>query len=377
MDSLTDAYDKDLISDAIFFDFAKAFDRVPHQPLLYKLWVYGIRGNLHQWIKSFLENRSFKVKVGPELSFLGEIKSGVPQGSVLGPLLFLLYVNDLPEQLSVNCLLFADDLKIWSSNDPDGLQMDIDTVKRWSKDWGLPINDLKCAHMSFGGESGNGFYILEEDPPVVIPKAYFKRDLGVLLSESFSYTAHHEQVARKAFGVLRMIQRSFPRIARHDFQVLYGTYIRPCLEYANQVVASGLVKDANILERVQRKATKIVRGLHDLPYEQRLQILDLFPLETRRIRGDLIFTFSLFKNGSASELFQLILPQSNMIFRGHQKKIYKKRPRTYIRQHFFSFRVVNYWNALPSVVVNASSKDLFKKGIDNWLKSEHPRKGLT
>jgi ribonuclease P/MRP protein subunit RPP40 len=277
----------------------------------------------------------------------------------------------------VNCLLFADDLKIWSSNDPDGLQMDIDTVKRWSKDWGLPINDLKCAHMSFGGESGNGFYILEEDPPAVIPKACFKRDLGVLLSESFSYTAHHEQVARKAFGVLRMIQRSFPRIARHDFQVLYGTYIRPCLEYANQVVASGLVKDANILERVQRKATKIVRGLHDLPYEQRLQILDLFPLETRRIRGDLIFTFSLFKNGSASELFQLILPQSNMILRGHQKKIYKKRPRTYIRQHFFSFRVVNYWNALTSVVVYASSKDLFKKGIDNWLKSEHPRKGLT
>ncbi|KER33972.1 hypothetical protein T265_00178 [Opisthorchis viverrini] len=140
MDSLTQAKDGGLISDAIFFGFSKAFDRVPHVPLLHKLESYGIQGKILRWIKAFLSDRSFRVRIGSTYSSPAPVSIGVPQGSVLGPLLFLIYVNDLPDVLASPCLLFADDLKSWSSNASD-LQMDVDAAKQWSLDWHLPLND--------------------------------------------------------------------------------------------------------------------------------------------------------------------------------------------------------------------------------------------
>ena len=110
----------------------------------------------------------------------------------------------------------------------------------------------------------------------------------------------------------------------------------------------------------------MVNGLREISYERPLEILDLYPLESRRLRGDLIFTFSLFKNERAEELFQLSGPQS-LLLRGHKKRIFKERPRAFIRQHFFSFRVVNHWNRLPAAVVDSTTTRSFKKGVDTSL----------
>ena len=98
------------------------------------------------------------------------MRSGVPQGSVLGPLLFLLYVNDLPDILTCKSLLYADDLKIWTASNPSGLQMDVDAVKRWSEDWDLPINNDKCTHVSFGGDSGSAFVLCDCNSITDVPK---------------------------------------------------------------------------------------------------------------------------------------------------------------------------------------------------------------
>ncbi|KAG5454452.1 Ras- protein Rab-8A [Clonorchis sinensis] len=302
MDSLTQAKDEGLISDAIFFDFSKAFDRVPHVPLLHKLESYGIQGKILHWIKAFLSDRSFRVKVGSTYSSAAPVSIGVPQGSVLGPLLFLIYVNDLPDVISSPCLLFADDLKSWSSN-ASALQIDVDAAKQWSLDWHLPLNDEKCVHMSFGGDSANSFVMHGEKGPEDITRIDAKKDLGIWLSPNLSFSLHLEKSAQKAFAVLRMIRRTFSRITRTDFQILYGAYVRPLLEYANPVVYSGRTKDVILIERVQRAATKMVAGLKSMDYETRLVVLDLFPLEYRRLRGDLILTYALFEQGLANRFF--------------------------------------------------------------------------
>ena len=364
MDSLTNAFDQGLITDAVFFDFSKAFDRVPHTPLLQKLYAYGIRGNLLNWIKDFLHNRTFHVKVGASKSEDAPVNSGVPQGSVLGPLLFLVYINDLPQQLDGKCLLFADDLKIWNPNDPSQLQMDVDSVKRWSEEWGLPINEEKCAHVSFGGESGNAFYFLNDDPPSLITKKDIMKDLGVILASNMSLSLHHESISKKGFALVNQLKRAFPTISRMDFKFLYGTYVRPSLEYASQVVASGLKKDVTVIERVQRRATKMVVGLKNVAYEHRLQELSLYPLDMRRLRGDLFYTFVQFLQGKEDQLFALA---DNNSLRGHHRKLFKRHARTSVRLNFLAFRVVSLWNDLPGDVVSATSKDQFKIRLDSWL----------
>jgi ribonuclease P/MRP protein subunit RPP40 len=202
MDSLTDARDHGQITDTIFFDFAKAFDKVPHRPLLQKLLSYGIDMNVLTWVKSFLTGRTFRVRVGDSLSSPSPVHSGVPQGSVLGPLLFLIYINDLPDMLTTNCLLYADDIKIWALNDPSTLQIDIDAVMRWSEEWNLPLNKNKCVHMSFGGDSGNLFVFNSENGPLSLNTVLKQKDLGIWLTSSLSFSLHHEEAAKKAFRVL-------------------------------------------------------------------------------------------------------------------------------------------------------------------------------
>jgi hypothetical protein len=370
MDSLTEARDAGLVSDAVFFDFAKAFDKVPHAPLLSKMHALGIRGNVYRWIEAFLSNRSFKVKTGQSLSDASPVSSGVPQGSVLGPLLFLIFINDLPDVVTSNVLLYADDLKIWNSTNPTTLQTDINAITAWSNVWGLPLNFDKCVHMAFGGESSNRFTI--SDPSIIpIASVSTKKELGVLFTTSLSFSDHHLAAAKKGFAVLAMIKRTFPHIQANDFHTLYGVYVRPILEYASQVVHSGLRKDALAIERVQRRATKLVCGLRNVDYPSRLRELNLFPLEYRRLRGDLIFTFFLFRSGLADKFFTMC-PENNL--RGHDKKIFKIRPKTFLRQNFFSFRIVDQWNKLPQSVADAGSTLAFKSLLDACLNPLPPKK---
>ncbi|GAA52512.1 translocating chain-associated membrane protein 1 [Clonorchis sinensis] len=155
----------------------------------------------------------------------------------------------------------------------------------------------------YAGDSANSFVMHGEKGPEDITRIDAKKDLGIWLSPNLSFSLHLEKSAQKAFAVLRMIRRTFSRITRTDFQILYGAYVRPLFEYANPVVYSGRTKDVILIERVQRAATKMVAGLKSMDYETRLVVLDLFPLEYRRLRGDLILTYALFEQGLANRFF--------------------------------------------------------------------------
>ncbi|KAA3678839.1 uncharacterized protein DEA37_0011645 [Paragonimus westermani] len=259
MDNLTEAEDNSLISDAIFFDFAQTFYRVPYDPLKQKLEAYGIQGELLRWIAYFIVNRIFRVKTGSDLPSPFIISVGVPKG---------------------NAFLYADDLKIWNATDPSALRVDVDAINRWSDNWSLPLNDNECAH------------VIRASSTVGV-KIELKKDLGIWLSSNMSLAYHHVMAAKKVLAALKMTRRTFSRMDKKTFQTLYGIYIRPLLEYANQVEYTGLNKDILAIERVQRATTKVVSGLRSVTYESRLASTDLYPLERRRLRGDFILTHFL------------------------------------------------------------------------------------
>ena len=223
------------------------------------------------------------MNVDQTLSSPAPVYSGVSQGYVLGPLLFLIYINDLVDVISSRSLLYADDLKIWTSGDPNALQEDIINVKNWSISWNLPIKDAKYAHMSLGGTSANRFIIYDGTKASDIPTLDLKKDLSVWIAFSFSFKHHHSLVAKKGYGLLNMMKGAFSRISHDDFEQLYATYVRPSLEYASSVVHTGLQTDILCLERVQRTATRLVCGIRTYPYSERLLLLNLFPLDIRRL----------------------------------------------------------------------------------------------
>ena len=357
MDSLTQAHDDGLITDAVFFDFAKAFDKVPHAPLLAKLESYGIHGEALLWIASFLTGRSFRVRVDSVLSSSSPVSSGVPQGSVLGPILFLIYINDLPEVLSSNCLLYADDLKIWNSDDPNILQQDTDAVKHWSEEWHLPLNLSKCAHMSLGGDSGNLFVFHDERCSLSIPSDMCRKDLGVLIDTSLSFSHHTRATSAKAYRTLKMIKRTFPSISKSEFHILFGTYVRPLLKYANSVVYTLLKKYIGVSERIQRAATKMVHGMHRLDYSSRMSLLDLYPLDQRRLRGDLILAYSFFHFGQSRGSLHLFSHGSS---KGTRQEAVQASLSHGATTEFFSIRVISPWNALPPQISQVPSLPIFK-----------------
>ena len=164
MEIWTGWLDRGLAWDTIYLDFSKAFDSVPHERLLLKIKQMGIKGQLLKWISNFLHNRYQRVVVGEEKSDWSHVKSGIPQGSVLGPILFIIFINDLPDCVKSLLKIFADDTKIFkiisSIQDKDELQRDLNHLAIWSKKWQLPFNAPKSKGIHYGKDNPNYKYIL-------------------------------------------------------------------------------------------------------------------------------------------------------------------------------------------------------------------------
>ena len=202
VDDLARNSDEGSQTDVAILDFSKAFDTVPHSKLLQKLEAYGIRGNLQNWIRSFLCNRYMKVVVDGEKSDETKVLAGVPQGSVLGPLLFLVHINDLPECVTSSVRLFADDCllyrKVKSSKDQEILQEDLKKLEIWASNWGMKFNAKKCYILSITNRGKHKFYELNS---YILKHVENNPYLGLILSSDLNLKFGRGQLGTVPFGL--------------------------------------------------------------------------------------------------------------------------------------------------------------------------------
>ena len=367
----TSALDQGFGIDVIFLDYSKAFDSVPHHRLISKLEAFGVRGNLSLWLSNFLSNRFQRVVLNGHLSSWAQVVSGVPQGSVLGPLLFILYVNDIPDLIESNVRMFADDTKIYSViqsfDDHLRLQSDVDRLLQWSHTWLLRFNIAKCKLMRIGNSAPFTYSMLDSSTnlPFEITEVQEEKDLGIWCTEDLKPSLQCRKAAAKAMQVLGLLRRSFKLFSVDLLTFLYKMYVRPHLEYCIQVWSPYLAKDIDLLEKVQRRATKLLPSLFDLSYETRLERLGLYSLYCRRQRGDLIETYKILNGYYDINPTSFFTLSNTDTTRGHHRKLFKFRSRLLVRHNFFTNRVVNLWNSLPADVISAPTVALFKKNLDD------------
>ena len=350
--------------DVVYIDFCKAFDSVVHSKLLLKLEQTGIKGTLLTWIKAFLSNRSQKVKINGQLSEPLPVTSGVPQGSVLGPSLFLVYINDLVQSIQHSkIMLFADDLKIFNtSKNSTLLQSDLNSLESWTNKWQLTISYKKCSTLYLGNKNPKihynlGTFDLVDAGPVL-------KDLGVHISNDISSSIHCTNIASKAARVSALIYKTFFSKDVNLMKKAFLVYVRPILEYCSVVWNPYLICDINRLEKVQRKFTKkILYKNKGLSYDQRLEFLKIEKLETRRIHSDLILAYKVIRDKLLpfEEFFEFTPKIGTRSI--HDQKLYISKFRLDCRKYDFANRTARIWNELPQEIIDCQSISSFKASI--------------
>ena len=359
-------------TDAVILDFEKAFDTVAHQRLLMKVDHYGIRGPVLNWLKSWLIGRTQCVVLDGEHSENEPVKSGVPQGTVLGPIMFLVYINDIAENTSSTIKLFADDgllfRKICKQEDAQALQKDLDAILSWSHRWQMRFNPSKCKVLRITGKrnpltvtyrmDGNDLEEVENHPY-----------LGVELDKNLSWNTHIDQMCAKAHKSLNFLRRNMYHCPEKTKETTYNTLVRPILEYSASAWDPGNVGKITQIESVQRKAARFVKG--DWSYHSSvtnmLKDLNWRPLQERR----LVHRLGLMRQ---AHYRQIAIDFPTYIHRARRPSL-RKHPIQYltiptrINTYADSFwpRTIQSWNVLPNTIMKATSTESFKTNLNKQL----------
>lgn len=364
VDYVTNIINNGDTADVVYLDLSKAFDKVSHSKLIQKLWRYGIKNSLLNWIRDWLTDRKQRVVLNGEYSDWIAVTSGVPQGSVLGPLLFTMYINDLELGLSNKIFKFADDTKlVITINDfKDNFkgQKDLDKLVGWCNRNDMNFNTQKCKVLHMGHKNSHFNYNMNGE---WIESSCCEKDLGVHVDERLTFSKQCLESRNKANRMLGYIARNVSHKSKEVIKRLYNAYVRPHLEYCVQAWSPHYRKDIEMLEKVQRRATKLINGFDRLDYESRLRELDMFSLERRYKRGDMIEVYKIF-NGMDDLCFEDFFELDLGGRRGHSKKLKTKKSRLDVRRYSFSVRVVDLWNKLSEETVSSETLDCFKRLLD-------------
>lgn len=373
----TDMLEEKTPVDAIYFDFQKAFDKVPHERLKAKLQGYKIDDPIYSWICEYLSDREQRVVINGSSSSTAKVCSGVPQGSVLGPILFVLFINDLPDGITNNVRLFADDTKLsgpaLTKDDCRKIQDDIDKLQQWAKKWQMMFHPKKCKVVRIGKNHADHTYHmnLTDGATTELEVVKSEKDLGVHVDDQLSFIDHINTVRIKGNQIVGMIRRSFRYLDKYTLATLIKSMVRPKLEYGNAIWHPRWKKDIIAIEKVQRRATKLLTSIKNLSYGDRLKALNLPSLQYRRRRGDMIETWKLLHH-KYDVNFKWLKINTSSIVRGSSYKLKKEGKSCPQKRQAFSYRIINDWNSLPEDVVTAKSIHIFKNLLDKfWEKHKY------
>ena len=253
------------------------------------------------------------------------------------------------------------------------LQKDIDSIDHWCKVWQMILNITKCKFMRIGRADTTEKYSMNTSSGKTdLVKVNEEKDLGILIDDDLKWTAHISQAAAKGNQLLGLIKRTFVHRDRHLMKVLITSVVRPHLEYGNTIWSPLYKKDIKALEKVQQRATRLVRGLEGMTYEDRLRTMEMPTLVYRRLRGDMIETYKYMHHlysVDGTNLLPIHDSSSAMTTRGHSYKLKKRFCHIQLRAKFFSMRVVDIWNSLPEDIVSAPSVESFKGKLDRHWKN--------
>jgi hypothetical protein len=369
--------------DMIFLDFAKAFDKVTHLLLLHKLQVYGISGQLLDWFIDYLTNRQQHVVVNGVSSENIVITSGVPQGSILGPFLFLLYINDMPSLIQdpTEIMLFADDAKIFSRirnvNDQYLLEDQLDKLFKWSCKWQMKFNINKCVVMSISTKKDILQYQYKMNGINLNIVKDFK-DLGVNVNSRLNWTDHIMCIKGKALRNLGYIKRVLGLNAPLNVKlVLYNSLVKSVISYCTPVWSPHKKGDIIQLEHIQRQATRYFVKYANMSYIDRLRSLRMLPLTYDREIIDLLTFYNLYHgryNIGVDMLFHVTELRRGRILNRLAGELSRIKCKTDLGRSLYCVRVLKIWDNLPVNLqtilppVNANSKCT---GFKNALKKHY------
>ena len=251
LDEWTEALDDGAGIDCIYMDYQKAFDTVPHKMLIKKLEAYGTGKDTIEWIEHYLKGRTQKVSVNGTTSTWHPVTSGIPQGSVIGPLLFVIFINDLPDIVESTVYLFADDTKIFNlintREDKEILQRDLDRLTQWSNTWLLRFHPEKCKKMHIGRHNPDpdfNYKLLDK----TLEEVDHEKDIGVVIDSNLSFEKHISEKVKKANSMFVVIRRIFYHLDEKTFTPLYKSLVRVHLDYTSSVWAPHKAKYIDQIE---------------------------------------------------------------------------------------------------------------------------------
>lgn len=371
--------------DAILLDFSKAFDKVDHQGLLSKLEHLGIRHSLLNWTQSFLLGRNQKVTVEGKASAPKPVLSGVPQGTVLGPLLFLVYINDISEGLSkgTKLKLFADDSLLYRTiktpQDSKILQRDLDHLQKWEIKWKMVFHPDKCLTLKITNKIKpiHTKYFIHG---IGIEEKKSAKYLGVIIDSSLRWKDHYSSINKKANNILYLLRRNLNKCPRDIKARCYTTLLRPILEYSSPIWDPHYLNDIDFLEKIQKRAARFVTNNYCMESgnsEMNRKSLGWETLEERRQKTKI----TIFHQ---ARLKLVDISLDHLKLNKRQTRLGDYGP-TYFREfspvngHFHSFfpSSIMLWNQLPARARGCEDINIFKKEIrDIHLTSLKPLQNM-
>lgn len=370
--------DKGSVNAVVFLDLKKAFDTVDHTILLSKLFEYGIRGNAYEWFRSYLDNRNQQCFVNGSLSNSQILTCGIPQGTILGPLLFILYINDLPNCLSNSVArMYADDTHLtFASNNietiNDVMNHDLSNVNTWLTANKLTLNSSKTEFMLIGSRQRLGTY--DTSPKLIIGGDIIKqvssvKSLGVHIDENLSWNMHIEKIAKKIASGIGAIKRCRPFVNRTTLESVFNALVQPYFNYCSEVWGHCNKSLSNKLQKLQNRAARILTfSSYDTSADPLLEQLNWKRLDTQR---QIQVATMVYKSihGLAPDylgsLFTKYNPPYNL--RNSENKLAVPLPRTNFLKNSFSYNGAVIWNSLSPELRQAKSLKSFRNGCRDFF----------